>query len=80
MLDSIYKKQSWEYMKGERLELVKRIKEECAKKGLTVLEFEQAAGLPKNSIYKWDKNSPAYTKVVAVADVLRVSLDTLCRD
>ena len=60
------------------MELVKRIKEECAKKGLTVLEVEQAAGLPKNSIYKWDKNSPAYTKVVA--DVLRVSLDTLCRD
>ena len=59
------------------MELVKRIKEECAKK---VLEVEQAAGLPKNSIYKWDKNSPAYTKVVAVADVLRVSLDTLCRD
>lgn len=62
------------------MNLLKNIKEACAKRKVTVKQVEKAAGLPANSIYKWDKNSPAYTKVVAVADVLQVSLDDLCKD
>ena len=62
------------------MNLVENIKEIGRKQGKTVLDIEKAAGLPKNSIYKWDSNSPAYTKVIAVADVLQVSLDELCRD
>lgn len=59
--------------------LVENIKEICKQKDLTILQVEKAAGLPKNSIYKWDSNKPAYTKVVAVADVLNVSLDEICK-
>ena len=59
--------------------LVENIKEICKQKNLTVLEVEKAAGLPKNSLYKWDRNRPAYTKVMAVASVLEVPVEELCR-
>lgn len=61
------------------MKLVENIKRVCAARKITVLDLEKAAGLPKNSIYKWDAHSPAYYKVVAVADILQCSLDELCR-
>ena len=62
------------------MNLTRNIKEICRKKHLTVQEVEKAAGLPKNSIYKWDRNIPAFTKVIAVAAVMDVSLDELSKE
>ena len=62
------------------MNLVSNIKRICKERGTTIMAVEEAAGLPKNSIYKWDQNNPAYTKVVAVAAVLEVPLDVLVQE
>ena len=59
--------------------MVSRIKELCKRRNMTIAELETRAGISKNSIFRWDKNKPDYTKVVAVARVLEVSVDALVR-
>ena len=59
------------------MKLVDKVKEACARRGVTVTEVEKAAGLPDNAIYKWDKHSPSIDRVKRVADVLQVTVDQL---
>ena len=40
-------------------------------------KIEIAAGIPLNSIYKWDGNSPSIDRVIKVARVLGISIDAL---
>lgn len=57
--------------------LVENIKRTCQKRGIRVSELERRAGLPLNSIYKWDKSIPSVERVKRAADVLEVTIDKL---
>lgn len=57
--------------------MVSRIKELCAKNGITVLTLETDLSFAKNSIYKWDINSPSSDRLKKVADYFGVSTDYL---
>ena len=61
------------------MSLVSRIKELASLKDLSIADVERRAHLSENSIYKWDRVDPGYSKVVAVADVLGVMVDELRR-
>ena len=57
--------------------LVDRIKALALSKGLSIADLERRAHLSENSIYRWDRTDPGYSKVLAVADALGVSVDEL---
>lgn len=59
--------------------IVKRIREKCEEKGLTISQLEKNTGLSNASIDKWDKlnQKPSYDKIYRVAETLKVSLDWL---
>lgn len=57
--------------------MVSKIKQICSEKQLTVAELERAAGIPKNSIYKWDRNAPSVKTVLKAARVLGVTVEEL---
>ena len=57
--------------------MVERIRRACEEKGLTMAELEKRAGLPDNSIYKWDKHSPSAERVARVARALGVTTDSI---
>ena len=59
------------------MELVENIRKACAERKMEVTELERAAGLPRNSIYKWDKHIPSVDRVKKVAAVLQVTVDEL---
>lgn len=54
-----------------------RIKEQSSKRGLTLQQLAEQAGLGINSIYRWRKLNPKMDSLQAVADVLNVSVDYL---
>ena len=58
--------------------LYENIKRIAGERGMTIEELERKAEVSENDIYRWKKTSPAYSKVVRVADVLEVSLDEIC--
>ena len=62
------------------MQLVRNIKQVCKERNMTLAEVERAAGVSKRSIYRWDEKIPAYTKVLAVANVLQVPVEELCRE
>ena len=43
-------------------------------------QLEYAAGLPKNTIGKWDETKPSYDKVVKVARVLGCTVEELAAE
>lgn len=49
----------------------------CKQRGISLQEVEDAIGIGRKTIYRWDKVSPSIDKVKAVADYLGVSVDTL---
>ena len=57
--------------------MVERIKELCAQRDMSLKDLEQATGIGTNSIYKWDKQSPAVKYVALVARYFAVSADYL---
>ncbi|MBE6021643.1 MAG: helix-turn-helix transcriptional regulator [Cellulosilyticum sp.] len=57
------------------MEIVDRIKILCAMKKISIGDLESALGFSKGSIYKWDKSSPGFDKVIKVANYFQVSLD-----
>ena len=60
------------------MELVERIKEIAKnKKGWSLKETDQHAGIGENSIYRWKKQVPNMNSLAKVADVLGVSVDEL---
>ena len=61
-------------MNSSLKENIKRIAKE---KGVKITQMENDLGFSEHYISKWDKYNPSIDKVVAVADYLGVSLDTL---
>ena len=58
--------------------MVQRIKDLCKQTGVRGLhDLEERTGIGFNTIYKWDKASPAAEKVCKVADFFNVSVDWL---
>ena len=61
-------------MNSSLKENIKRIAKE---KGVKITQMENDLGFSEHYISKWDKYNPSIDKVVAVADYLGVSIDTL---
>lgn len=59
------------------ISLTNQIKEIAKKKKISVSQIERETGLYEKSIRDWDKHRPSIDKVVAVADYLGISVDTL---
>lgn len=57
--------------------IVDRIKVLCAMKKISISDLEEVLGFSKGSIYKWDKSSPSFDKVIKVAKYFEVTLDYL---
>ena len=62
------------------MNLVDNIKKHCEERNMSISDLAERAGIRRTNIYRWDKHPPIYTTVIAIADVLQVSLDELCRD
>ena len=59
--------------------MVESIRKLCKREGITLSALERRAGLPENSIYKWDVNRPSVDKVLAVAKILKSSVETIAK-
>jgi transcriptional regulator with XRE-family HTH domain len=57
--------------------LFERIKETGKKRGWNVKQVAVKAGIGENAIYRWKDSQPTADKLVAVADVLGVTVDYL---
>ena len=55
--------------------IVDRIKVLCAMKKMSISDLEEQLEFSKGSIYKWDKSSPSFEKVIKVANYFNVTLD-----
>ncbi|WP_419154218.1 helix-turn-helix domain-containing protein [Weissella viridescens] len=54
-----------------------RVKAAATKRGMTLRDVEDRAGLGKNSIYRWKSYTPRFSNLQKVADVLFVPVDYL---
>lgn len=57
-----------------------KIKRISKKRGLSLYQLNNQAGLKANVIYSWKTKNPSVEKLKAVADVLDVSVDYLLND
>lgn len=57
-----------------------KILDKCREQGITLAELERKAGLANRTIYKWNESVPSVDKVLAVANVLGVTVDELVRE
>lgn len=57
-----------------------KIKRIARKRGLSLYQLNNQAGLKTNVIYSWKTKNPSVEKLKAVADVLDVSVDYLLND
>lgn len=64
------------FVGGERV-LLHNIKILCGKRGISLNDLEELAGIGKNTIYRWNEKSPGIDKVMKVAKVLGVTIEEL---
>ncbi len=57
--------------------LIDNIKAGASKKNISIARIEKTLGFGKNTIYRWDKNSPSLDKVIAVANLLELPISSL---
>lgn len=60
--------------------MLKNILDKCQEKKITIAELERQAGLKQRTIYKWDESKPSVEKVLAVANVLGVTVEELAKE
>lgn len=60
--------------------MLKNILNKCQEKKITIAELERQAGLKQRTIYKWDESKPSVDKVLAVANVLGVTVEELSKE
>ena len=60
--------------------ILKKIKELCNEKGLSISELEKKANIGNGTIGRWDKSSPTVGSLQAVAKVLECTVDELLTD
>jgi len=51
----------------------------CRERGISLAELERRAGLANRTIYKWSDSIPSVDKVIAVADILGVTVEELVK-
>lgn len=54
-----------------------KIRDFCKKRGITIKELEQRAGLPFRTVNRWGKVMPAADKLASVAKVLGTTVEEL---
>lgn len=59
------------------MSIVSRIKELCDSSGITINKLEQATGIGRGAIARWDLHEPSISKVRAVAEYFGLSVDDL---
>ncbi|MEN3133311.1 helix-turn-helix domain-containing protein [Bacillus albus] len=59
------------------MSIVKKIKDLCAKKKMTIAELERRLDFGNSTIRKWDDRSPSSERLSIVADYFNVSTDYL---
>lgn len=59
------------------MSILKNIKSECMKKGISISAIETELNFPRGSIFKWEKHIPSVEKVKAVANYMGCSIDDL---
>ena len=62
------------------MRIYKNIKLRCTAMDISVAQLERALGFTRGAIYKWDRNTPAVDKVIAVAKALRCSVEDLVKE
>ena len=62
------------------MSILKNIKSECMKKGISISAIETELNFPRGSIFKWEKHIPSVEKVKAVADYMGCSIDDLASE
>lgn len=60
--------------------MLKKIKQLCVEKDISLRELEHGAGIAANTISKWGNIVPSVEKVKKVADYFGVTVDELLRD
>ena len=55
------------------------VKRLCKENKLTVTKLEEIIGVGKNTLNRWDTNSPSVDKVKKVADYFGVTVDELLK-
>ena len=60
--------------------MLKNILDKCQEKKITIAELERQAGLKQRTIYKLDESKPSVEKVLAVANVLGVTVEELAKE
>ena len=60
--------------------MLEKIKEICARRGMTIHELEVKAGLGNGTVGSWDVSIPTIRTLKAVAEVLGVSVGELVEE
>ncbi len=59
------------------MQIVDKLRILAAEKGVSMAQMERECGFSKNSVIKWDKNTPGGDKLLRAAQYLGVSVDYL---
>lgn len=59
------------------MDIASTIKKLCEERKISVNSLEKTTGIGRGNIGRWDRVSPSFDKVIAVADALDLSLDEL---
>lgn len=57
--------------------MIEAIRKEAKKKGMTIVELEQRAGLARGAIYKLNTSSPTLVTLEKIAEALGIKVSTL---
>ena len=57
--------------------MLETIRSEAKKKGMTIVELEQKAGLARGAVYKLNSSSPTLATLEKIADALGIKVSTL---
>jgi transcriptional regulator with XRE-family HTH domain len=64
-------------LKEDNMAIVERIKLKCKEKNTSMSALEKQIGIGNGNIRRWDDKIPGCDKIIAVANMLEVSIDWL---
>lgn len=59
--------------------LKENIQDLCDKKKITIMKLEDETGLPRGTVYRWDKAAPNVKSLLKVAQYFHVTIDRLLK-
>lgn len=60
--------------------IIKRIRQLCKDRGVTIAKLERETGIGNGTIGRWEKSSPTVDNVKKVADYFGVTVDALIHE